>query len=98
MKYPSFKSWYYKYVPGAAVGKDSKTPIWILYDDEEGNVFTFNANIYRIDQCFNYVFRHLASVEKYSKTLDYLIQLEEKQDKQVLATINRVIGRKVIGQ
>lgn len=33
-----------------------KDNVWYLFDDwEVGYVFTFNSDVYRLDECFNYI-------------------------------------------
>jgi hypothetical protein len=54
--FPQYKGIYYSYQEAQI---ENEIPCWILYDksNREGNLMYFNANIYRIDQCFELWFK-----------------------------------------
>lgn len=56
-KFPKYKGIYYEYVPKTAANKNW-CDVWMLYDNKEtGYLATYNADIYRIDQCFEEYFK-----------------------------------------
>ncbi len=59
---PSYMGFYYLFIKTEGNMPD----VWVLYDNDiDGRFFTFNADNYRIDQCFDYVFKYLLVNKKY---------------------------------
>lgn len=65
--YKKFKGIYYYY--------NKKNDIWELFDkiDKTGYLFTFNASIYRLDQCIEIILNEIKSIKTLHKSSNQLL-------------------------
>lgn len=60
--YTSYKGLFYKFIPAESTNWNTLDMWWIAdREDHMGWFFTFNADYYRIDQCFDHVEKEMNS-------------------------------------